>query len=302
MNDKIPKATHESFLTIGEKKLPCAVLDDGTTILSRNAVFRAFGRTKRGRAKSESREPNMPSFADAKNLKPFIDKEFPGGLKTVTFLSKKGQLTQGYPAEVLPSLCEVYLKAQEAGGVLTKPQQELAMVAASLIRIFAKVGIVAWIHEVTGYQYVRDPNALSALVELYITEERRKWQLEFRDEFYFYLNRLYGRSTANLRERPQFFAKFTNKYIYDPLEHGQVRKELDKVNPVLPSGRRKDKQHQHVTADYGIKRVRERIEGVLTLLKLTDNRRKFDSMYARVFPKSGQGYQSDFWDDDAIPQ
>lgn len=49
----------------------------------------------------------MPSFADAKNLKPFIDKEFPGGLKTVTFLSKKGQLTQGYPAEVLPSLCEV---------------------------------------------------------------------------------------------------------------------------------------------------------------------------------------------------
>ena len=293
---KLLKATHEDFLVIGEKKLPCAVLEDGTTVLSRNAVFRAFGRTKRGRAKSELREPNMPSFADAKNLKPFIDREFPDGLKTIVYESKKGKIVQGYRAEVLPSLCEAYLKASEAG-VLTKPQEELAKVAVSLIRIFAKIGIVAWIHEVTGYQYVRDPSALSTLVALYILEERRKWQLEFRDEFYYYLNKLYGRATTNLNARPQFFAKFTNKYIYDPLEEGQVRKQLDRVNPILPSGHRKAKMHSHVTADYGIAKVRERIEGTLVLLKLAPNPRKFDAMYNRVFPRRGRGYNADFWDD-----
>lgn len=202
---------------------------------------------------------------------------------------------QGYKAEVLPSLCEAYLKARDAG-VLTKHQEALANVAGSLLRIFAKIGVVAWIHEVTGYQYVRDPSALSTLVTLYIAEERRKWQKEFRDEFYFYLNRLYGRPTSNLNARPQFFAKFTNKYIYDPLEHGQIKKELDKVNPVLASGRRKDKQHVHLTAEYGVIRLRERIEGVLTLLKLTDNRQQFDRMYAKVFPDEG-GYQTDMWED-----
>lgn len=293
---RAPRATHESFLPLGDKKLPCAVLSDGTTVLSRNAVFLAFNRTQRGRPlQGRTRELSMPSFADALNLKPFIDAELGGELTTLPYLTKKGRLVHGYKAEVLPSLCEAYLKARDAGA-LTKNQEALAEVSASLMRIFAKIGVVAWIHEVTGYQYVRDPAALSSLVALYISEERRRWQKEFRDEFYYYLNRLYGRKTDNLNARPQFFAKFTNKYIYDPLEHGQVRKELDKVNPVLPSGHRKDKQHQHVSADYGILRVRERIEGVLTLLKLTDNRQLFDRMYSKVFPSDG-GYQAEFWED-----
>src|SRR5277367_5647635 len=103
--ENLPKAIRENFLVIGEKKLPCAVLEDGTSVLSRNAVFRAFNSTKRGRAKLEAREPNMPSFADAKNLKPFIDKEFPGGLKTISYISMKGVETQAYKAEVLPSMC-----------------------------------------------------------------------------------------------------------------------------------------------------------------------------------------------------
>lgn len=292
MSEKILKATHESFLIIGDKKLPCAVLEGGITVLSRNAVFLAFGRTKRGRAKGETREPNMPSFADAKNLKPFIDKELVDGLQTITYLSLNGKLTQGYKAEVLPALCQAYVNAL-AAGVLQPQQIPIAKVAASLLAIFSKLGVVAWIHEVTGYQYVRDPNALSTLVTLYISEERRKWQKEFRDEFYMYLGKLYGRVITHSSARPQWMAKFTNKYIYDPLEHGQVRKELDKVNPILASGRRKDKQFQHVTADYGIHKVRERIEGVLTILKLAPNKRKFDSMYARVFP-SDNGWQPDF--------
>jgi hypothetical protein len=295
---KLPKAIRENFLLIGEKKLPCAVLEDGTSILSRNAVFRAFGRTKRGRSKLEVREPNMPSFADAKNLKPFIDNEFPGGLTTITYLSLKGVETQGYKAEVLPSMCEVYLKALEAE-VLTGPQKELAKVATSLIRIFAKIGIVAWIHEVTGYQYIRDPSALSALVALYIADEKRKWQCEFRDEFYTHLGRIYGRSMVNPKQRPQWMAKFTTKYIYEPLEEGEVLRQLDKVNPVGPKGYRKDKLHSHTSADYGILRVRERIEGTLTCLKIATNKRKFDSLYARAFP-SKEGYQADWIDDQEI--
>lgn len=44
----------------------------------------------------------MPSFADALNLKPFIDKELGGELKAFPYLTKKGRLVQGYRAEVPP--------------------------------------------------------------------------------------------------------------------------------------------------------------------------------------------------------
>lgn len=50
---KILTATHFGKLNIGEKELTCAVLEDGSRIISRNAVFKAFGRTKRGRKKEK---------------------------------------------------------------------------------------------------------------------------------------------------------------------------------------------------------------------------------------------------------
>ncbi len=300
MNEPTPqkslRAKYESFLVIGEMKLACAVLEDGTRVLSKAAIFRAFKRTRRGRAKHDpARVPGMPSFADAKNFKPFIDTELPGVLQPVTYLNKKGLQVQGYQAEALPTLCRDYMRAAVAG-VLNRQQKENARVAESLNQVFAKLGIVAWIDEVTGYQYVRDPAALSGLVTLYIAEERRQWQKEFRDEFYFHLNRIHGRSTVNLKDRPGYFAHFTNKYIYEPLEEGQVLRELNKVNPIQANGHRKDKQHSHTTGDYGILKVRERIEGTLICMKLATTKRKFVSLYARAFPPKN-GHQGDWIDE-----
>lgn len=49
-----------------------AVIEDGTRVITQSAVFRAFGRTKRGRSKDDIRALNRPAFIDAKNLQPFI--------------------------------------------------------------------------------------------------------------------------------------------------------------------------------------------------------------------------------------
>jgi hypothetical protein len=75
---KILKATHSGKLNLGEKELTCAVLEDGSRIISRSAVFRAFGRTKRGRKKGGIRVvdmPELPSFIDANNLTKYINGE-----------------------------------------------------------------------------------------------------------------------------------------------------------------------------------------------------------------------------------
>jgi len=96
--EKMPKAIHEGTIEIGDKKLGCAVLNDGTRIISRSAIFRAFGRTRRGRAKGEIRVLNVPAFLDAKNLQPFVGEDLIGVLKQIDYIDKKGKEDSGYDA------------------------------------------------------------------------------------------------------------------------------------------------------------------------------------------------------------
>lgn len=52
---KLLNATHEGKIHLGENELNVAVLEDGTRIITQSEVFKAFGRTKRGRAKNDLR-------------------------------------------------------------------------------------------------------------------------------------------------------------------------------------------------------------------------------------------------------
>src|SRR5579871_4873074 len=45
--ERVFQATHTGELPLAGKVIQCAVLEDGTRVISRNAIFRAFGRTKR---------------------------------------------------------------------------------------------------------------------------------------------------------------------------------------------------------------------------------------------------------------
>src|SRR5260370_37122557 len=72
----VPTATHIGELTIGDLSLPCAVLPDGTRVLSQGGVTTAFGPVPGGwqarqRAADED-AGDLPSFLVAKSLKPFI--------------------------------------------------------------------------------------------------------------------------------------------------------------------------------------------------------------------------------------
>lgn len=80
MGAQILKAKNQGKLKIAEKELICAVLEDETRVISRNVVFKAFGRTKRGRKVDEIRVLNMPSFIDANNLQPFISDDLRAAL------------------------------------------------------------------------------------------------------------------------------------------------------------------------------------------------------------------------------
>lgn len=75
----------------------------------RAGVFKAFGRTKRGRARDDVRVLNRPAFVDAKNLQPYINQGLEAVLKTIEYTAKNGAIVEGYNAEILPKICELYL-------------------------------------------------------------------------------------------------------------------------------------------------------------------------------------------------
>src|SRR3989338_9602446 len=98
MEQKKLQSTHHGVLKLAGTELSCDVLEDGTRVISRNAIFRAFKRTKRGRALNETRVPNMPSFIDAKNLQPYISSDLLGELKQIEYLTKTSRPMTGYKA------------------------------------------------------------------------------------------------------------------------------------------------------------------------------------------------------------
>jgi hypothetical protein len=186
---------------------------------------------------------NLPSFISAKNYSSFISNDLEAALKSpILYAVNKGATpASGIRAELLPEICGVILSARRAGE-LHKSQEHLALQAEVLMEAFAKVGIIALVDEATGYQRDRSHDALRLLLSKYIAEGLQKWLKTFPDAFFAELDRLYGNDTQH-GKRPQYYGRFINKFVYDPIENGYVKKELDKLN-ITDSGKRRARFHQ----------------------------------------------------------
>jgi len=281
-NERKLKATHYGTLKIGEKELNCAVLEDGTRVLFKSAIFKAFGRTKRGRTKNEVRVLNMPSFIDAKNLQPFMSKDLREMLINPVKYRAKGKDMEGYRAEILPLLCDVYLSARQKD-VLTPSQQQLAVVSEILVRSLSKVGIVALVDEATGYQYDRARNELQQILKAYISAELLPWTKRFPDEFYQQLFRLHKWQYNPLSiKRPGYVGKLTMELVYNQLPSG-VAEELKKVTPKSESGNYTKRLHQSLSLDIGNEHLKKQLYEVIALMKISPNWRTFKAYFNKAF-------------------
>ena len=101
----LPDATHEGELEIAGLNLPVAVTSDGTRLMISKAFMTALGRPWKG----SYAHTELPNFISAKNLLPFVTDELRSVLDPVEFINTRGQKAQGYRAELLPLVCDVYL-------------------------------------------------------------------------------------------------------------------------------------------------------------------------------------------------
>lgn len=284
------EATHRGILPIGGLQLECYVLEDGRRVFAKRGMARAIG------LKSEGGNAFLKTLSGKK-----LGSEIPPELKEklenpIVFNIVGADPGHGYEAETLVDVCKAVVRAQDAGKLL-ESQKSMANQARAIVNALAKVGIAALIDEATGYQTERSPDALRLLVEAYIEKEMREWEKEFPDDFYLTLNKVYGSDPYIARSsgvlvinKPQHFANFTNKYVYGPLENGEILKELQRLNPKIEAtGTRRQKLHQFLSKGYGLEKLREQRQEVLTMLKLSDDIDDFKRLYEKRFgPMDGQ--------------
>lgn len=278
----VASATHAGELIIGDKRIECAVLDDGTRVISQGTVLAALGRapTMGRRDLTEGRPP----FLSAANLKPFVSPDLIELYEPVQYrLPHNGARLVGYRAEILPMVCEVYLDARNEG-VLLANQQSTVKAAEILIRGLARVGIVALVDEATGYQEVRARHELQKILEAYVQAEFRPWVRKFPDDFFRQIYRLQGwEFRPGTSKRTPHVGKLIKHYIYEQLPDG-VLEELERMNPANDKGHRPRKHHQHLTDSTGNTHLDRQISTVTTLMRIARDRLEFEDLFDRAFP------------------
>jgi hypothetical protein len=284
--DGIPRATHSGELTIGDMVIPCAVLDNGTRILTQRELMTALGRSNPMGVRDGGNE-HVPAILRGKALKSFISEDLLETSRPIRFIPAHGGLALGYRAESLPRICDVYLRAREAKK-LPYNQQHIAKQAEIIVRALSQVAIIALVDEATGYQYQRDKDALAKILEAFVTKELRKWVSTFPADFYRELFRLRGWKFPTLpqeqQKRPILVGKLTNDVVYARLAPG-VRQELHRLTPRDEKGRLKHKLFQSLTEETGSPRLKEHLASVIALMRASDDWEHFMRSLNRALPK-----------------
>lgn len=281
--EKIESATHRGYLEIGNVKIPCAVLENGKRVVSQTGLFDAFKRPRKG----EVRQEGLPSIIGAKNLMAFVSEEVREKSQPIPYYHSNGKVAYGYDAELIPLVCELYLKAFDEQQTLAS-QEKVVTQANIIVRALAKVGIAALIDEATGYQYEREKDELQKLLAKYIREDYLRWQTRFPRKFYQEVFRLHGwEYNPSSVSRPGCLGRFTNDYVYKQMPP-KVLETLQIKNPTNESGHRARKHHQYLTEDIGVPHLDTHLTKLITVMELSDSLDHFKQNYNKVFANTVQ--------------
>lgn len=296
----IPEALFEGEFHIGDKSIDCAVLPDGTRVISQATFLRAIGRSRSPKAGTGvlSTVDQLPFFLSSQVLQPFVDDELAKSTAPIFYRTQNGGKGVGYDASLLPAVAEVYLRYRDSlhEQLQQVPVKYQHIVKASdiLVRGLANVGIIALVDEATGYQDVRDRQALQKILDQYLAKELAAWAKRFPDEFYKQIFRLRGWAWKGVQVRkPQVVAKYTNDIVYERLAPG-ILEELESKNPKDDKGRRKAKHHQWLTEDVGHPALAQHLHGVVMLMKTSSTWSDFMTKLNVAAPKKGATLEMEF--------
>ena len=240
--DSLKQAKYEGLLTLAGIETTCYVTEDGLRVLASRRLQDILKVSEESITQSSG--GRWARFLKLNWVQILFDQDFDKTLLEPILLTTGGKnKIVSYKAELIPELCEVILRARRNNMLNTDRQNQIAAQCEILISSLAKVGITALIDEATGFQFDRKHDALRYLLEQYINDAIASWVKMFPDDFFSELDRLYGNETTTPRNRPKYYGKFINTFVYNPIEDGYVKEELNKKN-ITDTGTRKARFHQ----------------------------------------------------------
>jgi hypothetical protein len=99
-----------------------------------------------------------------------------------------GRTAFGYEATILADICDAILSLRKE--MKTKSQTKLVERCETLMRGFARVGIIALVDKATGYDKYVTRHYYEAILRKWVSPELQKYPSTFPDEFYFEIFRL----------------------------------------------------------------------------------------------------------------
>lgn len=291
----LPEATHRGILQIGDIRIPCAVLDNGKRVLTEHGITNALlgsrsGASKRIKKAQESGGALLPLFLAPNNIKSLISQELWDGPLAPIRYDDGNKIINAYDANLLPAVCDIWLKARE-GGILKKQQQNKAKKAEILMRGLAHVGIVALVDEATGYQEIRPRDALQAYLELIVRKELAAWAKKFPDEFYENIYKLKSWPWPGMKKnRFSIVAHYTRDLVYERIAPGLLQ-ALEEKSPKDETGKRRNKLHQFLTEDIGDPMLAQHLHSLVLFQRLALSNgygwHRFVKMVDKVLPRRG---------------
>ena len=286
---KVIAGTPDRPLVIGNVDIPCYVLEDETRVLVQRGMATGLNMSVSGSGQ------RLTTFVASKSINPFVPKELRVGINKPIRFSAPGGIAHGYPATFLADLCDAVLAAREAGA-LHHQQFHIAARCETLMRGFARVGIIALVDEATGYQRVREERELARTLAKYLDTDVQPWQKTYPYGFYVEICRLNRWPMEYALKRPHIVGRWTNDMIYTRVANG-VLEELRKLNPKRSNGERKWRHHQWFRPDPGYIELNQHIAAVMALMRGAPNWGVFQRTLKRSFPIKRDQTEMDLGDE-----
>jgi hypothetical protein len=296
-------SSEPAVLMIGDLKLACAVLDDEETtrVFTQEGFLTAIGRAGKAKGGEGASIDGRPAFLRAKNLEPFISTELLASTTPLEFIPEKGPGYQGrafgYRASLLPGVCWVYQDALTANKLVSS-REHIGQQCRLLLKALTNFAIEDLIDRATGFDALRKRKAVLKIIEQYVRKDALPWVKLFDVEFYRQIYRLnHWPFDPEKTARPGVIGHWTND-IYDrlapgvrPALHGRVKRNAQ--------GRPKQKLTQYLTPEEGKPRLKEILEGVKALMRVSTNWDDFEVKLDMVYPNFNTTLQLPF--DEAMP-
>ena len=255
-----PFAKYSGKLQLGQTDVDCYVLDTKDRVISLRAAGKVIANIDGG---------NLGRYISVKALKPYINSKLVLG-QTVVFNIPGTQFQgHGLTTKNFLAICRGYVNAFAANSLETDRQKEIAVNCSILLSACAEIGLDALIDEATGYQYEREPDALTIKLQAFFSDDLREWEKTFPDELWEEFGRLTNWQGA-LHHRPKWWGKLVMELIYESLDH-DVAEHLKNNRP---PPRYKLNYHQWLSSDIGLNALVTQINQVIGVAKTCEDIRE----------------------------